>query len=58
MKNVEKAERVHLGKLIEEIKYGRYVIPDFQRDFDWKPWDVRDLITSIFKDYYIGTLLL
>lgn len=58
MKNVEKAERVHLGKLIEEIKYGRYVIPDFQRDFDWKPWDVQDLIKSIFKDYYIGTLLL
>src|SRR5690606_14488313 len=34
------------------------VIPDFQREFDWQPWDVKDLIKSIFMDYYIGTLLL
>ena len=24
----------------------------------WKPWDIRDLIRSIFLDYYIGSLLL
>ncbi|MCH1558286.1 MAG: DUF262 domain-containing protein [Flavobacteriaceae bacterium] len=58
MKNVQKPEKIHLGKLIEEIKKGRFVIPDFQREFDWEPWDVRDLIKSIFMDYYIGTLLL
>lgn len=58
MKNVEKADRVHLGSLIESLKKGHYVIPDFQRDFEWEPWDVRELIRSIFMDYYIGTLLL
>ncbi len=58
MKNVQKPEKIHLGKLIEEIKKGRFVIPDFQREFDWQPWDVRDLVKSIFMDYYIGTLLL
>lgn len=58
MKNVQKPEKIHLGKLIEEIKKGKYVIPDFQREFEWKPWDVRDLIKSIFMDYYIGSLLL
>jgi len=58
MKNVEKADRVHLGKLIDSLDKGHYVIPDFQRDFEWKPWDVRELIRSIFMDYYIGTLLL
>ena len=58
MKNVQKPEKIHLGKLIEEIRKGRFVIPDFQREFDWEPWDVRDLIKSIFMDYYIGTLLL
>lgn len=58
MKNVEKADRIHLGGLIEELKKGKYVIPDFQRDFEWQPWDVQDLIKSIFMDYYIGTLLL
>ena len=58
MKNVEKADRVHLGSLIDSLKKGHYVIPDFQRDFEWQPWDVRELIRSIFMDYYIGTLLL
>ena len=58
MKNVEKADRVHLGSLIESLKKGHYVIPDFQRDFEWKPWDVLELVRSIFMDYYIGTLLL
>ncbi len=58
MKNVEKADRMHLGSLVDELKKGRFVIPDFQREFEWKPWDVLDLIKSIFMDYYIGTLLL
>ena len=58
MKNVEKADRIHLGSLIDELKKGKYVIPDFQRGFEWAPWDVLDLIRSIFMDYYIGTLLL
>ena len=58
MKNVQKPEKIHLGKLITEIGKGRFVIPDFQREFDWQPWDVRDLVKSIFMDYYIGTLLL
>lgn len=58
MKNVQKPEKIHLGRLITEIGKGRFVIPDFQREFDWQPWDVRDLLKSIFMDYYIGTLLL
>lgn len=58
MKNVEKADRIHLGSLVEELKKGHFVIPDFQRDFEWQPWDVLDLVRSIFMDYYIGTLLL
>lgn len=58
MKNVEKADRIHLGSLIDSLKKGHYVIPDFQREFEWAPWDVLELIRSIFMDYYIGTLLL
>lgn len=58
MKNVEKADRIHLGSLITEIRDGRYEIPNFQREFEWQPWDVTELIKSIFLDYYIGTLLL
>jgi len=58
MKKLEKPDKFHLERLIQDLRNGRYVIPDFQRDFEWRPWDVVELIKSIFKDYYIGTLLL
>ena len=58
MKNAQKPDHISLNTLISRLREGRYVIPDFQRDFEWKPWDIRDLIRSIFLDYYIGSLLL
>lgn len=58
MKAVQKPDHLSLNALITRLKDGRFVIPDFQRDFEWKPWDIRDLIRSIFLDYYIGSLLL
>jgi hypothetical protein len=58
MKDVQKPDHVSLTTLVNRLREGRYVIPDFQREFEWKPWDIRDLIRSIFLDYYIGSLLL
>jgi len=58
MKDAQKPDHVSLNTLIGRIKEGRFVIPDFQREFEWKPWDIRDLMRSIFLDYYIGSLLL
>lgn len=58
MKNAQKPERIGLFELVERIRDGRYVIPDFQRKFVWDPSKIRDLMRSIFLDYYIGTLLL
>src|SRR5215831_10200812 len=58
MKDAQKPERFSLGSLIDKLREGRFCIPDFQRDFEWEPKDVRDLMKSIFLDYYIGTLLL
>ncbi|OAV45809.1 DUF262 domain-containing protein [Lewinella sp. 4G2] len=58
MKDSQTPGTFHLGQLITRIKKGHFVIPDFQREFAWMPWDVRDLIQSIFTDYYIGTMLL
>lgn len=58
MKNAQKPDHISFNSLITQLKDGKYVIPDFQRDFEWKPWDIRDLIRSIFLDYYIGSLLL
>lgn len=47
-----------LHELVNKLGEGRYVIPDFQREFEWEPWDICELIRSIFQDYYIGSLLL
>jgi hypothetical protein len=58
VKDAQKPDHVSLTTLIGRLKEGRYVIPDFQREFEWKPWDVRDLMRSIFLDYYMGSLLL
>jgi len=44
--------------LVSRLREGRFVIPDFQREFEWKPWDISELIRSIFLDYFIGSLLL
>ena len=58
MKDVQKPDHVSLTTLIDRLREGRYVIPDFQREFEWKPWDISELMRSIFLDYYIGSLLL
>lgn len=58
MKDAQKPDHVSLNTLIGRLKEGRFVIPDFQREFEWRPWDIRDLMKSIFQDYYIGSLLL
>ncbi|MFT3810070.1 MAG: DUF262 domain-containing protein [Micropepsaceae bacterium] len=58
MKDAQKPDHVSLNTLIGYLRDGRFVIPDFQREFEWKPADIRDLMRSIFLDYYIGSLLL
>jgi hypothetical protein len=58
MKDAQKPDHVSLNTLVNYLREGRFVIPDFQREFEWRPWDIRDLMRSIFLDYYIGSLLL
>src|SRR5205809_5526176 len=58
MKDAQKPDHVSLNTLLNRLKEGRFVIPDFQRDFEWRPWDIKELVRSIFLDYYIGSLLL
>ena len=58
MKDSQKPDHVSLGNMVSRLREGRYVIPDFQRDFEWEPSDINELMRSIFRDYYIGSLLL
>lgn len=58
MKDAQKPDHISLNTLLNRLKEGRFVIPDFQREFEWRPWDISELMRSIFLDYYIGSLLL
>ena len=58
MKDSQKPDHVSLANMVGRLREGRYVIPDFQRAFEWEPWDIKELMSSIFRDYYIGSLLL
>jgi hypothetical protein len=58
MRDAQKPDHISLNSLLIKLKDGNFVIPDFQREFEWKPWDIKELMRSIFLDYYIGSLLL
>lgn len=58
MKDAQKPDHVSLTTLVGRLREGQFVIPDFQREFEWEPWDISALMRSIFLDYYIGSLLL
>ena len=41
MKDAQKPDGINLTNMITRLREGRYVIPDFQRDFEWEPWDIK-----------------
>ena len=47
-----------MGSLLSQVNDGALVIPEFQRDFVWKPSNTISLLVSILKDYPAGNLLL
>lgn len=55
------AENPGIEKIEDLLKYvhdGSYVIPYFQRGFEWEASMVCDLIESILQNYYTGIILL
>jgi hypothetical protein len=43
--------------LVEAVHTGKYVIPYFQRGYEWHPSMVSDLFESILQDYFAGLIL-
>ena len=37
MKSAPKPSHITLANLLSRLKEGHYVIPDFQREFEWEP---------------------
>jgi len=51
-------QRMKISKIIDRCNEGKWVVPHFQRYFDWNRANIKDLLESIFNDYYIGSFLL
>lgn len=51
-------QEMKLTELLSDVKSGKLVIPDFQRDFVWTKKQIEDLLNSIVNGYFIGTILL
>jgi hypothetical protein len=44
--------------LIEQAYEGKLCLPNFQRDFVWSREEVADLLRSVLRRYFVGSLLL
>lgn len=44
--------------LLQDIEYGRTVLPEIQREFVWSEQKARDLVDSLYKKFPIGSILL
>src|SRR5438552_12370224 len=44
--------------LVEQAHEGKLCLPNFQRDFVWRRDEVADLLRSILRRYFVGSLLL
>jgi hypothetical protein len=47
-----------IGELNERIDNGKIALPEFQRDFEWRPPAVAELLLSIARRWPIGSFLL
>lgn len=53
----ENPGKASVRALVDNVHSGKYVIPHFQRGYEWQPSMVSDLFVSILQDYYAGLIL-
>src|SRR5439155_17114508 len=47
----------YVSDLVEEFMDGSLAIPEIQRDVVWKPDQVKELVSSVFRSYPCGSLI-
>ena len=52
------SDKKNIYNILYEVDEGNWMLPGFQRFFDWKPKDVSGLLESILRGYYVGSFLL
>lgn len=51
-------DTVRVRDIVTKAHENKWLLPRFQRYFDWNKQDIRDFIESIFFDQYVGAILL
>ncbi len=51
-------DRIKVRQLVDDYRAGRLVIPEFQREYVWKPSRAPRLLDSIYRRYPVSVLLL
>jgi hypothetical protein len=51
-------QQIKVRQLVEDYRLGRLVIPEFQREYVWKPSRAPRLLDSIYRGYSVSVLLL
>lgn len=51
-------DKKRIDELIPELEAGKYILPSFQRRWEWDEEHIKDLIDSIIKNYPIGSVIL
>ena len=51
-------QRIKINQIISHASKTKWVLPHFQRYFDWDKTNVKEFWESIFNDYYVGSFLL
>lgn len=55
---IDPPNKIKISRIITNVSERRWLLPYFQRYFDWEKKGVKEFLESIFKDYYAGALLL
>ena len=51
-------EKIKVKTLVDEYRSGRVVIPEFQREYVWRPSKAPRLLDSLYRGFPISSLLL
>ena len=51
-------QTLKVNQLIDDYRAGRIVIPEFQREYVWRPVKAAKLIDSLYKGFPVSSLLL
>ena len=51
------ATKIDLELMLEEIKYGKVQLPDFQREWRWTDSQIKSLLASVSIGIPIGAVL-